>query len=109
VARLLVATRDAGIYPDRSAPLSTLFEIARNCDQEAWVFREYVEPSFEKPEEKGPQRFFVEEIVAGFLNLNAAKWLVEKNATETIKRFAGYLRGPVREFLKPYSGGLIES
>jgi hypothetical protein len=109
VARLLVATREAGIYPDRSAPLSTLFEIARDCDQEAWVFREYVEPSFEKPEEKGPQRFFVEEIVAGFLNLNAAKWLVEKNATETIKRFAGYLRGPVREFLKPYSGGLIES
>jgi hypothetical protein len=109
VARLLVATREAGIYPDGSAPLSTLFEIARDCDQEGWVFKDYVAPSFERPEEEERQPFFVEEIVAAFLNLNAAKWLVEKNATETIKRFAGYLRGPVREFLKPYSGGLIES
>jgi hypothetical protein len=109
VARLLVATREAGIYPDRSAPLSMLFEIARGCDHEAWVFKEYTASSFESPEEEAHQPFFVEEIVAAFLNLNAAKWLVEKNATDTIKRFAGYLRGPVREFLKPYSGGLIES
>ena len=109
VARLLAAARDARIYPDRSAPLTTLFEITRDCDQEGWVFKEYVESTLDTPAEEKRGPFFVDEIVAAFVNLNAAKWLVEKNATDTIKRFSGYLRGPVREFLKPYSEGLIES
>ena len=109
VARLLAAARDAGIYPDRSAPLLTLFQIARDCDQEGWIFKEYMKPIIDRPGEEEHRPFFVAEIVAEFLNKNAAKWLVEKSATETIKRFAGYLRGPVREFLKPYSEGLIES
>ena len=109
VGSLLVTIENARIYPDHSAPLATLFDIARRADQEGWIFKEYMEQDFATPRSEERRFFFVDEIVASLLNLEAAKWLVEKGATDTTKRFAGYLRGPVREFLKPHSEGLIES
>jgi hypothetical protein len=109
VGTLLVTVENARIYPDRSAPLVTLFDIARSADQEGWIFQEYMERDSAIAGSEERRFFFVDEIVASLLNLGAAKWLVEKGATGTIKRFAGYVRGPVREFLKPHSEGLIES
>jgi hypothetical protein len=109
VGSLLVAIENARVYPDRSAPLATLFDIARRADQEGWIFKEYMEQDFARPRSEEQRFFFVDEIVASLLNLEAAKWLVEKRSTDTIRRFAGYLRGPVRKFLKPHSEGLIES
>jgi hypothetical protein len=109
VGGLLVTVENARMYPDRSAPVATLFDIARNADQEGWIFKEYIERDSAIAGAEERRFFFVDEIVASLLNLRAAKWLVEQGATDTIKRFAGYLRGPVREFLKPHSEGLIES
>jgi hypothetical protein len=43
VGSLLVTIENARMYPDRSAPVATLFDIARNADQDGWIFKEYIE------------------------------------------------------------------
>ncbi len=106
---VLVGIENARIYPDRTAPLATLFDIARRADQEGWIFKEYMEQDFATPRSGEHRFFFVDEIVASLLNLEAAKWLVETGSTDTTKRFARYLRGAVRDFLRPHSEGLIEA
>jgi hypothetical protein len=103
VGSLLITIENTRIYPDRSAPLAKLFDIARRADEKGRIFKEYMEQGFATPRSEEQRFFFVDEIVASLLNLKAAKWLVERGATDTIRRFAGYLRGPVREFLKPHS------
>jgi hypothetical protein len=109
VAGLLVAMEEARMYPDRSGPVATLFDTARGADEEGWIFKDYIELTAGITGTEEQRFFFVDEIVASLLNLGAAEWLVEKGATDTIKRFAGYVRGPVRELLKPHSAGLMES
>jgi hypothetical protein len=97
------------IYPDRSGSLLKFFEVVQNVDGTGLVARLYFERSLARNAEPAHHVYFVDQIVASLIKPETARWLVERNATALIKRMAGYLRGEVREILRPDSDGVIDA
>ena len=107
-AALIVVVELKKVFPNRSGLINKFVESidtdqTRN-DVVRRVFEEYLHNS------PDCQRWFcVDQIVAGMLTLETAQWLVDHKAISIIKVLAGYVRGPIRELLRPHSEGLIDA
>ena len=47
-------------------------------------------------------------MIAELITLDTAQWLIDNHATVLIKQFSGFLHGPVRDLLRPFSEGVID-
>jgi len=47
--------------------------------------------------------------VAAITTIETAEWLIQSGATGLIQSLAGFVRGPVRELLRPHSAGVIDA
>lgn len=97
------------IYPDRSGPLLELFDQVRQADREGVVAQRYCAAILARGEEQRRRLYFVDQILAGLIQPDTARWLIAERATWLIKELAGYLQGEVRDILRDHSDGVIDA
>ena len=106
---LLDAMQSKLIYPDRSGSMLKLFDLVQTVDVSGRVARLYFERELARKPAPEQNVYFVDQIVASLMKPETAQWIVDTGATPLIKRMAGYLRGELREILRPHSDGLIDA
>jgi hypothetical protein len=96
------------IYPDRSGPMSKLFELMHEADREGRISRIFFERALDRGNEQSRRIYYVDEILASLMKPQTAQWLIDIGATRLIQELAPYCRGNIREILRPHSGGVID-
>jgi hypothetical protein len=96
------------IFPERTGPFRKLFEIAGAADIDGAVSRLYFETLFARGEAGRRRMYYVDQTLAELVKPATARWLIENEATNMIQNLAPYLRGEVRELLRPHSNGIID-
>lgn len=108
-ADLIEIVEEKLIYPEHSGPLPKLFDLVRETDNEGLVARLYFQKLLDKGEEPKRRIYYIDQTLASLTTDHTAEWLIEKKATPLIKQLAPYLRGQVREILRPHSEGIIDA
>jgi hypothetical protein len=107
--RIIEAIDEQKIYPDRSGIAYKLFHAIKVADSRGAVAKRFLENLLKKGQADRQRWFYVDELIADLMTPETAQWLIDNRATASIQQFAGYLRGPVRDLLRPYSNGLIDA
>jgi hypothetical protein len=105
---VLQAIEEQLIYPDNSGVARKLFRAIRDVDTRGIVSKRFLEKILQNGQEERRRWLFVDEVIAELITLDTAQWLIDNRATVLIKQFSGFLRGLVRDRLRPFSEGLID-
>jgi hypothetical protein len=95
-------------YADRDGPLRILLKQLRAADVRGKVARLFFERELQSPVPQG-NLFSSIRFVAAITTIETAQWLIQVGATGLIQNLAGFVRGPVRELLRPHSAGVIDA
>ena len=107
-ADILRAVADEHFYADRDGPLRIILAQLREADPHGEVARLFFERQLQSPVPDGNPYFSVR-FAAAITTVETAQWLIQAGATGPIQSLAGFVRGPVRELLRPHSGGVIDA
>ena len=108
IANIIDLIETHHIYPERTGPFRKLFEIAGAADIDGAVSRLCFERIVARGEAGRRRMYYVDQTLAELIKPAAARWLIENEATNMIENLAPYLRGQVRELLRPHSNGIID-
>ena len=108
IANIIDLIETNHIFPERNGPFRKLFEIAGAADIDGAVSRLYFETLFARGEAGRRRMYYVDQTLAELVKPATARWLIENEATNMIQNLAPYLRGEVRELLRPHSNGIID-
>lgn len=95
------------IFPDNTGAFRKLFQIIRRADIHGEVSRLYFEGLIARDRIGRRRMFYVDQFLADLMTPITAQWMVE-NAPGCIEQLAIYVRGEVREILRPHSNGIID-
>jgi hypothetical protein len=107
--RIIEVIDEQKIYPDRTGIAYKLFDAIKAADTRGAVAKRFLENLVAKGQAERQRWFYVDELIADLMTPETAQWLIDNRATALVQEFAGYLRGPVRDLLRPYSNGLIDA
>lgn len=107
-ANILQALSECRIWVDRSGPLDVILAQLQRSDNRGDVARLFFERGLPALGQPGAW-FYTLQVAASITTVETARWLIQSGATGLIQNLAGYVSGPVREALRPYSGGVIDA
>jgi hypothetical protein len=108
-SQIILSIQESKIYPDRSGVVGELFNIVRKADVNGTVATLFLQRFVGEGKEEKVRAFYVDELVASLMTIETAQWLTENRATHIIEHLSPYVRGPVRDVLRPFSNGLIDT
>ncbi len=111
IARLCVDVIDAVdarvVYPDPSGVARKLFSLIRDTDKHGLVARILLQKIGASGER---YHLYMNQLLGSLMTKETAQWLIDKGDIDVIQQLSGYIRpGPIRELLRPYSGGTIDA
>jgi hypothetical protein len=105
---ILQVLSDQNIYADRNGPLRVMLTQLCVADKHGQVARLFFERQLQEGGRRRPP-FHTVQILASIATLETVDWLIQSGATDIIKELARFVGGPVREALRPHSGGTIDA
>lgn len=110
-AELLSLVELQHLYLDRSGPIYKFFHAFQGAEEPhkerlMIAFFQRISGRISNP---ATAFLYTLDIVDGLVTVGAAKWLVDHREMQLIVLISGWVRGEVRTYLAPHSGGLMEA
>ena len=108
-SQVILSIQERNIYPDRSGVVGELFSLVRKADVNGSVATLFLRRFVGEGKEQKTRAFYVDGLVASLMTIETAQWLTENRAIHIIEQLSPYVSGPVRDVLRPFSNGLIDT